>query len=67
MLVSGLNRSRIPLRTQRGLARRSVWSSGQHKERLVILGSGWGGYGLLRGVDRSRYGKLSVYSTMHIY
>ncbi len=26
------------------------------KERVVILGSGWGGYGLLRGIDKERYG-----------
>jgi hypothetical protein len=26
------------------------------KQRVVILGSGWGGYGLLRGIDKKRYG-----------
>jgi hypothetical protein len=56
----GLNRARLSLRTQQGLVsrRRNVWNSSQHKERLVILGSGWGGYGLLRGIDKSRYGEF---------
>ena len=26
------------------------------KERLVILGSGWGGYEVLRGVDKNHWG-----------
>jgi hypothetical protein len=26
------------------------------KQRLVILGSGWGGYGVLRKIDKTRYG-----------
>ncbi|KAF6760448.1 nad(p)h dehydrogenase b1 [Ephemerocybe angulata] len=28
---------------------------GHYKQRLVILGSGWGGYGLLRGIDKRRW------------
>ncbi|TFK29454.1 FAD/NAD(P)-binding domain-containing protein [Coprinopsis marcescibilis] len=35
--------------------RKLSWPSTRHRQRLVILGSGWGGYGLLRGVDRSRW------------
>ena len=27
------------------------------KERLVIVGSGWGGYEVLRGVDKKRWGE----------
>ncbi|KAJ3503014.1 hypothetical protein NMY22_g18395 [Coprinellus aureogranulatus] len=28
---------------------------GHYKQRLVILGSGWGGYGLLRGIDKDEW------------
>ena len=31
-------------------------SSPRNKERLVILGSGWGGYEVLRSVDKKRWG-----------
>ena len=31
-------------------------SSPRDKERLVILGSGWGGYEVLRSVDKKRWG-----------
>ena len=31
-------------------------SAVREKERLVILGSGWGGYEVLRGVDKKRWG-----------
>ncbi|TFK57589.1 FAD/NAD(P)-binding domain-containing protein [Heliocybe sulcata] len=30
-------------------------SNGEPKQKLVILGSGWGGYEVLRGVDRNRW------------
>lgn len=30
----------------------------RNKQKLVILGSGWGGYELLRKVDKSAYGQL---------
>ncbi|KAL0068938.1 hypothetical protein AAF712_003931 [Marasmius tenuissimus] len=30
-------------------------SSSRSKERLVILGSGWGGYEVLRGIDKKRW------------
>ncbi|ESK97163.1 ndb1 (nad h dehydrogenase b1) [Moniliophthora roreri MCA 2997] len=30
-------------------------TSARFKERLVILGSGWGGYEVLRGVDKKRW------------
>lgn len=49
----------------RSLARQRVWlnrvgrqfttSTPNHKQQLVILGSGWGGYPLLRGVDKKRW------------
>lgn len=29
----------------------------REKQRLVILGSGWGGYEVLRGVDKKRWGE----------
>ncbi len=35
-------------------------SSRLDKQRLVILGSGWGGYEVLRKVNRSLYGKLGL-------
>lgn len=38
-----------------GAARHLSIGSGTYKQRLVILGSGWGGYGLLRGIDKSRW------------
>lgn len=33
------------------------WTLPRGKERLLILGSGWGGYNVLRGVDKKRWGK----------
>ncbi|KAJ7905148.1 NDE1, mitochondrial external NADH dehydrogenase [Mycena leptocephala] len=37
-------------------ASRNFASSAVHqKQRLLILGSGWGGYGVLRGVDKKRW------------
>ncbi|KAH6910700.1 nad(p)h dehydrogenase b1 [Coprinopsis sp. MPI-PUGE-AT-0042] len=62
MLSFGINRSRLALQTRQGLVSRTrnVWTTSQHKERLVILGSGWGGYGLLRGIDRSRYDVMVI-------
>lgn len=33
-------------------------SCSRNKQKLVILGSGWGGYELLRKVDKSAYGEL---------
>lgn len=29
------------------------------KQRLVILGSGWGGYNILRSVDKKRWGEFA--------
>ncbi|KAJ3553506.1 hypothetical protein NP233_g12626 [Leucocoprinus birnbaumii] len=31
-----------------------------NKQRVVILGSGWGGYGLLKGIDKERYDVVVV-------
>ncbi|KAJ6481786.1 NDE1, mitochondrial external NADH dehydrogenase [Mycena sanguinolenta] len=41
--------------TQKSTSRNFASSSRQHKEHLLIVGSGWGGYGVLRGVDKKRY------------
>lgn len=30
------------------------------KERVVILGSGWGGYNVLRGIDKKKWGELGI-------
>ncbi len=32
------------------------------KQSLVILGSGWGGYEVLRGVDKKKWSALSLFS-----
>ncbi|KAJ7031575.1 NDE1, mitochondrial external NADH dehydrogenase [Mycena alexandri] len=41
---------------QRFSASRNFASSAVHqKQRLLIVGSGWGGYGILRGVDKKRW------------
>ncbi|EPQ53048.1 FAD/NAD P-binding domain-containing protein [Gloeophyllum trabeum ATCC 11539] len=40
----------------RGLSQSSFHSSAvQGKDKVVILGSGWGGYEVLKGIDKSRY------------
>ncbi|KAJ7120957.1 FAD/NAD-P-binding domain-containing protein [Mycena epipterygia] len=40
----------------RRLTSRNFASSAVHqKQRLLIVGSGWGGYGVLRGVDKKRW------------
>ncbi|GAA5934539.1 uncharacterized protein JCM15063_004609 [Sporobolomyces koalae] len=46
---------------QRGFASSASWE----KQRLVILGSGWGGYETLRKVDKSRYDVTVVSPTSH--
>ena len=33
------------------------WTSARSKQRMVILGSGWGGYTVLRGIDKKRWGE----------
>lgn len=38
------------------IARKFSSTAAREKQRVVILGSGWGGYGLLRGIDKKRYG-----------
>ncbi|KAJ7628655.1 hypothetical protein FB45DRAFT_42111 [Roridomyces roridus] len=47
------------LATARKLPRSSVRnfasSASLQKQRLLILGSGWGGYGILRGVDKKKW------------
>ena len=41
-------------------ARAFSWSTPRAKPRLVILGSGWGGYEVLRGIDKSRWSMFSL-------
>ena len=44
------------------VAERSFSSSTPRwKQRLVVLGSGWGGYNILRGVDKKRWGEFEPY------
>ena len=33
-------------------------STPRYKQRLVVLGSGWGGYNVLRSVDKKHWGEL---------
>ncbi|KAJ7789915.1 NDE1, mitochondrial external NADH dehydrogenase [Mycena olivaceomarginata] len=40
---------------KKSASRNFASSAVPQKERLLILGSGWGGYGVLRGVDKKRY------------
>lgn len=48
---------RVSLQVRRPCMRRSFsLSAPSYKERLVILGSGWGGYEVLRRVDKKRWG-----------
>ena len=50
--------SRSTSRSFEALCSRRAFSStsSRSKQRLVILGSGWGGYEVLRGVDKKRWG-----------
>ncbi|GAA6015423.1 hypothetical protein JCM11491_000426 [Sporobolomyces phaffii] len=61
-LVRGARSQRIA-HGLRGFA--STGSTCVDKERLVILGSGWGGYEVLRKVDKSRYDVTVVSPTSH--
>ncbi|GAA5968062.1 hypothetical protein JCM3765_003570 [Sporobolomyces pararoseus] len=45
----------------RGFSSSSVWE----KQRLVILGSGWGGYQVLRKVDKNRYDVTVISPSSH--
>jgi hypothetical protein len=47
----------IARKPMRPLKRSFSTSIPRLKQRLVILGSGWGGYELLRGVDKKRWSK----------
>ena len=40
------------------LKRDFSWTSAHNKQRMVILGSGWGGYTVLQGIDKKRWGKI---------
>lgn len=35
-------------------------SPARGKQRLVILGSGWGGYEILRAIDKKRWSKWAM-------
>ncbi|KAJ7757103.1 NDE1, mitochondrial external NADH dehydrogenase [Mycena metata] len=51
-----LSQNLHPSGAQRFPASRNFTSSAVHrKQRLLIVGSGWGGYGVLRGVDKKRW------------
>lgn len=41
-------------------------SLSRSKQRLVILGSGWGGYEILRGIDKKRWGVSILHQSINI-
>ncbi|KAH9836093.1 FAD/NAD-P-binding domain-containing protein [Rhodofomes roseus] len=50
------SQARAPRATAAALARRNFnASAARSQQHLVILGSGWGGYELLRGIDKKRW------------
>ncbi|TFY57744.1 hypothetical protein EVJ58_g6847 [Rhodofomes roseus] len=50
------SQARAPRTTAAALARRNFnASAARSQQHLVILGSGWGGYELLRGIDKKRW------------
>lgn len=67
MLRANLNRSALLQRLAN--SRSFSATSCRDKQRLVILGSGWGGYEVLRGVDKKRWGKsfLSGLGSFRLY
>eukprot|EP01136_Pigoraptor_vietnamica_P010554 Opistho-1_new@48317 len=44
---------------------RAAATSGSGRQRLVILGTGWGGYSLLRHIDKSKYDVVVVSPRNH--
>ena len=42
-------------------------SSARARQRLVILGSGWGGYNVLRSIDKKRWGVCFIFPTILLY
>lgn len=51
------------LRSSRTAIRNFSASASRSKQRLVILGSGWGGYEVLRGVDKKRWSECIAFVT----
>ncbi|KAF9564049.1 FAD/NAD(P)-binding domain-containing protein [Agrocybe pediades] len=47
--------SRVCFRFSQTQTRQFSLTTGRGKERVVILGSGWGGYNVLRGIDKKRW------------
>ncbi|KAJ6591186.1 NDE1, mitochondrial external NADH dehydrogenase [Mycena vulgaris] len=47
--------TRVLSAAHRGASRNFASSAAHQKQRLLIVGSGWGGYGVLRGVDKKRW------------
>ncbi|EKM78363.1 NDE2, mitochondrial external NADH dehydrogenase [Agaricus bisporus var. burnettii JB137-S8] len=47
------------------IARKFSSTAAREKQRVVILGSGWGGYGLLRGIDKKRYDVVVISPTTY--
>ena len=39
----------------------------RYKQHLVILGSGWGGYNILRSVDKKRWGESEAWSSVNFF
>ena len=47
---------------QRPAVRYFSFSAPRSKSRLLILGSGWGGYEVLRGIDKDRWSTFLCFS-----
>ena len=54
---SSLGLPQMVLKHQAAGARTFFASPSRGKQRLVILGSGWGGYEILRAIDKKRWSK----------
>ncbi|KAG1732120.1 NDE1, mitochondrial external NADH dehydrogenase [Suillus lakei] len=53
----------LPARSSGAAARTFTSSAPRSKQRLVILGSGWGGYEILRAIDKKRWNVTMVSPT----
>jgi NADH dehydrogenase FAD-containing subunit len=51
----GLHNFSLEMRSRVFQKRNFSWSLPRCKQRVVILGSGWGGYNVLRGIDKKRW------------
>ena len=62
MLLATPRNAMLKARLGREAGRWFSSSTPRRKQRLVVLGSGWGGYNILRGVDKKRWGESEAQS-----